>query len=543
MLPLNGLKPIELINIDFKPLQILGFNFRTMEKLTKSKDPSSHSSKDHTITESSNILDSSDSSIQQKLDQSLLVQKGKQIQSSIDNSPLQVTQRKRKESLFASDSNQKESQSQNHSSLPDHLKTSMETLSGYDLSDVKVHYNSNKPANLNAHAYAQGSDIHLASGQEKHLPHEAWHVVQQKQGRVNENVQMKGVQVNDSTELEQEATEMGAKANSGIIQKKKEKDLTKEDTGKGIVQRYGMDNAPYGDPQKDPNLKNLTAKSEKEKVADALKSKEPSDVKSIQDVNAASESERIELIKILVYQGWVGPFDEYKIEEIWKSFGSNEYKFRDANQKLFDDSINAGADLYTVDRNSPERSAWLGFFSHYLPKKFVNNYMDGLAAPITLSQQEMIDCNPIVDVRRSGEAKTIVGSLQAAGGGSKSVEFKQPSGALTNGTLGNFTITYKGTFTVKADGTWSFAGTMTFYDFWDFDPKPFATGGRSVQGELKTRAGHYLLRGLPFHIYSVAVPVSQSSSDAEAIWGSGASPVSVPDKAAGPLGKDLKEVK
>ena len=27
-------------------------------------------------------------------------------------------------------------------------------------------------------AYAQGSDIHLAPGQEQHLPHEAWHVVQ-----------------------------------------------------------------------------------------------------------------------------------------------------------------------------------------------------------------------------------------------------------------------------------------------------------------------------------------------------------------------------
>jgi hypothetical protein len=50
---------------------------------------------------------------------------------------------------------------------------------------VQVHYNSAKPAQLNAHAYAQGSDIHLAPGQDRHLPHGAWHLVQQAQGRVH----------------------------------------------------------------------------------------------------------------------------------------------------------------------------------------------------------------------------------------------------------------------------------------------------------------------------------------------------------------------
>ena len=49
-----------------------------------------------------------------------------------------------------------------------------------------------RPAQLQAHAFAQGADIHMAPGQEKHLPHEAWHVVQQKQGRVKPTVQMKG---------------------------------------------------------------------------------------------------------------------------------------------------------------------------------------------------------------------------------------------------------------------------------------------------------------------------------------------------------------
>jgi len=102
---------------------------------------------------------------------------------------------------------------ENQTGLPDQLKSGIENLSGIDVSDVKVHYNSDKPAQLNAHAYAQGTDIHLASGQEKYLPHEAWHVVQQKQRRVKPTLQMKGkVNVNDDKGLENEADVMGAKA-------------------------------------------------------------------------------------------------------------------------------------------------------------------------------------------------------------------------------------------------------------------------------------------------------------------------------------------
>ena len=75
--------------------------------------------------------------------------------------------------------------------LPPPLRHGMESLSGIDLSAVTVHRNSDQPAQLNALAYAQGNDIHLAPGQEKQLPHEAWHVVQQKQGRVRPTLQMR----------------------------------------------------------------------------------------------------------------------------------------------------------------------------------------------------------------------------------------------------------------------------------------------------------------------------------------------------------------
>ena len=100
----------------------------------------------------------------------------------------------------------------NNTGLPDRLKSGMESLSGMSLDHVKVHYNSDKPAAVQAHAYAQGSDIHLASGQERHLPHELGHVVQQAQGRVKPTGSVNGVSVNDSKSLESEASQMGDRA-------------------------------------------------------------------------------------------------------------------------------------------------------------------------------------------------------------------------------------------------------------------------------------------------------------------------------------------
>lgn len=98
--------------------------------------------------------------------------------------------------------------------LPQPLKAVVERLSGRALDDVSVHYNSLEPANFGALAYTQGREIHVGPGQEKHLPHEAWHVVQQKQGRVSATRQLKGTGLNDNIGLEQEAIAMGQRANS-----------------------------------------------------------------------------------------------------------------------------------------------------------------------------------------------------------------------------------------------------------------------------------------------------------------------------------------
>lgn len=100
----------------------------------------------------------------------------------------------------------------NTTGLPDILKTGVEALSGVSLDDVQVHYNSPKPTPLQALAYTQGTNIHVAPGQEKHLPHEAWHVVQQKQGRVQPTLQARNVAINDNQGLEKEADVMGQRA-------------------------------------------------------------------------------------------------------------------------------------------------------------------------------------------------------------------------------------------------------------------------------------------------------------------------------------------
>ncbi len=151
---------------------------------------------------------------------------------------------------------EEEKKAENKTGLPDSLKAGIESMSGFDLSGVRVNYNSSKPAQLNAHAYTQGNAIEVAPGQEKHVPHEAWHVVQQMQGRVKPTMQMKEVQINDDDRLEKEADRMGERSenegkeliandltpavqqNSGAVQRS-HSDIPKQLSGL-IVQRYDL---------------------------------------------------------------------------------------------------------------------------------------------------------------------------------------------------------------------------------------------------------------------------------------------------------------
>lgn len=93
----------------------------------------------------------------------------------------------------------------NRTGIPDAVKTRAEEKAGISLDDVRVHYNSEKPAQLAALAYTQGSDVYIGPGQERYLGHELGHVVQQKEGRVRPNTSVDGRPVNDDAGLEREA--------------------------------------------------------------------------------------------------------------------------------------------------------------------------------------------------------------------------------------------------------------------------------------------------------------------------------------------------
>lgn len=150
--------------------------------------------------------------------------RGGGLQAAVGRSPSMLAQRRALDTLFGNavqrragelddeTTMQMRAEPANQTGMPDSLKSGIEALSGMDMSDVRVHRNSGKPAQLNALAYAQGQDIHLGPGQEQHLAHEAWHVVQQRQGRVRETVQLAGVPVNDDEALETEADVMGQRA-------------------------------------------------------------------------------------------------------------------------------------------------------------------------------------------------------------------------------------------------------------------------------------------------------------------------------------------
>jgi len=132
--------------------------------------------------------------------------------SWIDHSPHMVAQRRKLQDMVGGDTAPAVQPASGGRGLPEGLRNGLESLSGIDLSDVRVQTVSSQPAQLQAYAFARGNEIHLAPGQERHLPHEAWHLVQQRQGRVAATGRVGGVAVNDDPALEAEADAMGSRA-------------------------------------------------------------------------------------------------------------------------------------------------------------------------------------------------------------------------------------------------------------------------------------------------------------------------------------------
>ena len=172
------------------------------------------------------------------------------------------------------------------------------------------------------------------------------------------------------------------------------------------------------------------------------------------------------------------------------------------------------------------------FFDHYLPKKFLRQYIWEKGRPLALTEREMIDCNPHINVMNCKAFRNILDKATVAGKPvTSAIEIVCPASALTNGTLGQFSVPMRATLTYRDFDDWNLVGKMQFYDEWDFDPKDFTSGGRSLQGELKTRFADYTLPGDGFKITSAEVDFAQSASDPRVNW-KGGTPVAAPDKLA-----------
>jgi len=89
---------------------------------------------------------------------------------------------------------------------------SMERTFGAGFEGVQVSNGASAPA-MGAAAYTQGDAIGAGAGAPAGLiGHEAWHVTQQRQGRVQPTTSVNGAAINDNAGLEREADVMGARA-------------------------------------------------------------------------------------------------------------------------------------------------------------------------------------------------------------------------------------------------------------------------------------------------------------------------------------------
>lgn len=139
-------------------------------------------------------------------------------------------QNKKKTSVFGKASG--------HTGIPKAVQAKFETASGFSFDDVRVHYNSSRPAGLGALAYTQGTQVYLGPGQERHLEHELVHVIQQKQGIVKANGYLNGLPVNHDPVLER-AADLGAAQSFRTVGNRQSKEASIQMCGGGR-RRWGF---------------------------------------------------------------------------------------------------------------------------------------------------------------------------------------------------------------------------------------------------------------------------------------------------------------
>lgn len=134
---------------------------------------------------------------------------------------------------------QQSRESGNATGIPAQLKRRLEESTALKLDDVKVHYRSERPAALDALAYTQGTQVYLGPGQERHLPHELGHVVQQKLGMVRANSRHEsGAPLNTDQALERQADRIGAgreRIAGGLLSRRSEPTVQRMSVVEGVA--------------------------------------------------------------------------------------------------------------------------------------------------------------------------------------------------------------------------------------------------------------------------------------------------------------------
>lgn len=121
------------------------------------------------------------------------------------------------------------------SDLPAKLANNIEQMTGVSLEGVKVIRDSLLPLEHQAEALAMdGKEIHLARGQEEHLPEEAAHIARQRQGGVTSN---KG-QLNTQSHIEAADRKLGMEANLSPWIEGSRDGLMSGLPSTGIIQRH-----------------------------------------------------------------------------------------------------------------------------------------------------------------------------------------------------------------------------------------------------------------------------------------------------------------
>lgn len=161
-------------------------------------------------------------------------------------------------------------------------------------------------------------------------------------------------------------------------------------------------------------------------------------------------------------------------------------------------------------------------YNHYLPKQLIWHYVYCDGANMKLPVAKMIDCNAVISLAQSNEFQERLIDLHGQGRDTEiRMNFAFQTGALRNGTLGNFTVFGDCKLVVRSNGQWTAIGTMEFFDIYDFDLKDFATGNRTVWGEVQTRIGHYGLPGRAYNIVSERASFTQTETDLTVQWAGG----------------------